>query len=393
MKKLLFLAIGLGALILVLEPQWRSLADLGFRRFATLDRPRPEILVGVCWPFSINQDGMADGIQLALEEINSSGLAAGYAIRLLMRDDGFDWETNRSIALEFARNSEMSAVIGYYDDSLAIKASLIFEASRLLHLIIGANSTVMTSRGFQYIVRTVVSNDKIASGLARVAVERGIRKFALIWEEDAFGENLAYQLLIRLNALSSALIYQWSFHREHADFRIPANELKAINADMCIFAGMEPWSGDFLKEARKVGIKMPVFGTFSDNPQMRRRAGDAIEGAIYYDLYNPASLSPQNRTFVQKFRSRYGKDPDDYAAQGYDALYLLAQAVQATHSRNPLDLVYAIRYMEAWEGANGRYKFDSRGELEDKPIYLKKFQGGHSVLLQEIQPEPAAPAR
>jgi hypothetical protein len=38
--------------------------------------------------------------------------------------------------------------------------------------------------------------------------------------------------------------------------------------------------------------------------------------------------------------------------------------------------------MDAWEGANGRYKFDSAGELEDKPIFLKVFQGGKSLLIQ-----------
>ena len=110
-----------------------------------------------------------------------------------MRDDDFDWEKAKRIAIEFSGNPEMSAVLGYYDDSVAIKASAMYEASRLLHIIVGANNTAMTAHGFKYMVRTILSSDKIARSLARMSADRGYRKFALIWEEDAYGEDLAYQ--------------------------------------------------------------------------------------------------------------------------------------------------------------------------------------------------------
>ena len=143
---------------------------MGERRFDALSRPAKEVVVGVCWPFSVNQDGMADGLQLALDEINTGNLAGGYTIRLVMRDDAFDWQKAKRIAVEFANTPDMSAVIGYYDDAPAVKASTIFESSRLLHLIVGANNTAMTSHGFQYIVRTILSSDKIAQSLARMTV-------------------------------------------------------------------------------------------------------------------------------------------------------------------------------------------------------------------------------
>ena len=61
---------------------------MGVRRFQALSHQPKEILVGVCWPFAANQDGMADGLQLALEEINAGGLAGGVPLRLVLRDDG-----------------------------------------------------------------------------------------------------------------------------------------------------------------------------------------------------------------------------------------------------------------------------------------------------------------
>jgi branched-chain amino acid transport system substrate-binding protein len=388
-KKLLWLALVAGLLWSLLWPQWRSYDRMGERRFQVLSQPRKEVLVGVYWPFSVNQDGMADGLQLARDEINAGGLAGGIPVRLILRE-GFNWEQAKRIAIEFSNTPGMSAVLGYYDDSEAVKASMMYESSQLLHIMVGANNTPMTARGLRYIVRTVLSGDKIARSLAKWSVESGRRKFALIWEEGAFGEDLAYQYRVGLDALDAQLVYQWPYSREHADFRLPVNELKGIDADMIFIAGFEPWAGDFLRMAREVGIKTVIMGAFSDTPAMRARAGRALEGSIYFDFYDVNSPSPENREFVRKFRSRYGRDPDTWAAQGYDALRLLAKAVRATGSLNPLDLSYAIRFMDPWEGANGRYKFDSRGELDGKPLYLKQFQKGKPVTIQETGsvPEP-----
>ena len=380
-----------GLLIFALGPQWRSIDRMGERRLATLNHLPKELLVGVCWPFAVNHDGMAEGLQLAKEEINA-GRLAGIPVRLILRDDGFDWDKVKDIAVDFASTPQMSAVLGYYDDSAAIKSSTIYEPAKMLNLIVGANATSMTSRQFQYVVRTTLSSEKIARSLARMLVTRGYKKYALIWEEDAYGEDLAYQFNVALNSYDARVVYEWSYARERADFRLSVNELKGVDADVVFFAGLEPWAGDFLREARRVGLKTDIVGAFSDTPEMRERAGSALEGSMYFEIYDPASATPENQAFIQKFRHRFGKDPDAWAAQGYDALHLLARAARSSGSANPLDLAYALRFMSPWEGANGSYHFDGRGEMDDKPIYLNMFRNGKPVTIAKsgIEPEPAA---
>ena len=90
---------------------------------------------------------------------------------------------------------------------------------------------------------------------------------------------------------------------------------------------------------------------------------------------------------MSRFRRRFGKDPQTYAAQGYDALRILARAIETTASTNHLDLAYAIRYMDRWEGANGPYKFDSTGELQEKEIFLKAYRGATPVVIAVSHPE------
>jgi branched-chain amino acid transport system substrate-binding protein len=392
-KQLLLLALSAVLALYSLRPQWRSFEQMGEARSQNLQLAPQRILVGVCWPFAVNGDGMADGLRLAHEEINAGGLAGDIPVQLILRDDNFDRQRAKDIAREFSANPDMSAVLGYYDEGIAIEASALYESARLLHIIVGANDTALTAHGFKYIVRTVVSSDKIARSLARISMERGYKRFALVWEEDAYEENLAYQYHVGLDAFAAAFVFQRSYPREHPDFRLVANQLKAHAPDLIFFAGLEPGAGDFLRKTREVGNKSAIIGAFSDTPEMRARAGAALEGAMYYSEYDVDSPIAENKAFVAKFRARYGRDPDTWAAQGYDALRILARAVRATRSGHPLDLSYAIRFMDAWEGANGRYKFDARGELEDKPIFLKAFRNGMPVTIQESDPVPVLTVR
>jgi branched-chain amino acid transport system substrate-binding protein len=370
-KRLIACLTVLAVLGYFLAPQFRSLNRMGERRFAALERPRAEFLVGVSWPFSVRQDGMEDGLRLAQDEINSGRLTGGPPIRLVIRDDRDSWSAARKIALEFADTPEMSAVVGYNEDSIGIRASPIFEASRLLHLCVNANSPAMTAHDYKYIIRTVQSTNKIARFLAESTVSEGREeKFAMVWEEDAYGQDLAYQYRIAQDALGGLSVYQWPYPTEHTDFRIPVNELRSVTADVILISGHDAEVADFLRKAQVVALTTPILVASDLTAQLINAAGPAVAKARFLQLYDRSARTPKNQKFVAAFRARYGKDPDTSAAQGYDALLLLAEAVRVTGSLNPLDLAFAIRFMPTWEGANGQYQFDSRGELRDKKLLL-----------------------
>jgi branched-chain amino acid transport system substrate-binding protein len=379
----------LGILCLLLAPvaitQSVSFRQLSQMRDWMTGRDSGTVLVGVAWPFAANQDGLDEGLLLAEEEINARGVR-GKRIELRLRDDKLDREESRAIAIDFAREPRMVATLGYYDDKFAVRASAIFEESGLLHLIVGANNTYMTSHGFRYLIRSVLASDRIGRSLARMCLERGYRTFAMIAEDGAFGEDLAYQTGTELDAREAHVVYQSSYVRGKVDFRDTVDSLKETGADVILFLGLEAESAAFIKSARNMGLKTPIVGSFSDTPEMHAIAGAALEGTMFYDIYDAHSETPENRAFVARFRRRFGKDPQSYAAQGYDALRILAKAIEATGSTNSLDLAFAIRYMDRWEGANGSYKFDSAGELEDKEIYLKVYRGGRPVTLAVSHP-------
>ena len=201
-------------------------------------------------------------------------------------------------------------------------------------------------------------------------VARGCRKIALVYPQDSPGEDLVDPLALGLEAAGGRLVYRHAYPRPDPDFRQPVNELKGIDADLVVVAGLELQAGTFLRTAREFGLATPVLGGLDDSPGGRARSGQTRDGTLHLAPYDVASGTPENQAFVRRFRARHHRQPDAWAAQGYDALHLLARACRSTGSRNPLDLSYAIRSMPPWEGANGLYLFDGHGALRDKPLAI-----------------------
>jgi branched-chain amino acid transport system substrate-binding protein len=292
-----------------------------------------------------------------------------------------DSEQAMGIAREFASDSAMSAVIGLYDDTLAVRASAIFEEAKLLHLNIGVNNSYLTSHGFRYLISTVLANDKIGPSLAHYAVGQGFKSYAVVAEQGAFGEDLAFHFNLELDNLDARVVYQTTYLRGTEDFRDIVNEIRACGADMVFFAGFERESARFIRSARTMGLTTQIMGTFDNTPLVQAIAGPFLEGVWTYDYWDIDTATPENLAFVAKYRARFQEDPTSSGAQAYDALYLLASAIDHTGSVHGLDLSYALRCMNSWQGANGAYKFDLTGSLGDKMIYLYTFHHGRPMLM------------
>jgi len=382
MKRLLLWAMGLAALVLLLLPQWQSPGKMGAHRFAYLEKHHDELVVGVSWPIAAEQDGMVDGLMLARDEINARKNPGIPPIRLVIRDDNNDWKAARGVALEFANTPEMSAVIGYYEDSVGIRASQILEASRLLHFTVNANNRAMTTHGYKYIVRTVQATDQISHYLAISSpLGRAPQKYAMVWEGDAYGQDIAYQYRIAQDALGSELVYQAPYPAGHPDFRMAVNQLKGIKVDVIMFSsGNDANTAAFLRQARRVGIATPILVACDRSSDFSDISEAALQNTTFIRLYNVAAATPQNLRFVAAFRARYGRLPDTSAAQGYDALHILAEAVRMSGTLNPLDLSFTVRYNPVWVGANGEYRFDGNGELKEKALFSERHESGRIIV-------------
>ncbi|MCL6612839.1 MAG: ABC transporter substrate-binding protein, partial [Peptococcaceae bacterium] len=118
-----------------------------------------------------------------------------------------------------------------------------------------------------------------------------------------------------------------------------------------------------LIQARQQGINLPVMGGngFND-PELIKIAGEAAEGALVGSPWYAGKDDPAVRDFVEEYKKRYHTVPNQFAAQSYDALGIMAEALKtegaAADRARFRDALAAIK---DYRGVTGRFSFDENG--------------------------------
>lgn len=83
------------------------------------------------------------------------------------------------------------------------------------------------------------------------------------------------------------------------------------------------------------------------------------------------------KEFIKKFRGKYGVDPEYYAPIGYDAVKILALAIEKGGFR-PEQIKNALYQIKDFPGLSGTTSFDENGDVI-KPVILKTVKNGRFV--------------
>jgi branched-chain amino acid transport system substrate-binding protein len=146
-----------------------------------------------------------------------------------------------------------------------------------------------------------------------------------------------------------------------------------------------------MKQHRELGVNVPLFflGEAVEDPNVLREAGDAANGAVYI-LPAPAQGEAAER-FAKAYQAKYGKKPELFAAEAYDIVHLIADAVKANPGK-PLngelfrDYLYTVK---GYQGASGTITFDKNGDVL-KPMAIKVIENGQPKLLEVVGAEAGA---
>jgi branched-chain amino acid transport system substrate-binding protein len=133
-----------------------------------------------------------------------------------------------------------------------------------------------------------------------------------------------------------------------------------------------------LQQARELHLQLPLFIQTEavQNPEVLRQAGNAANGVVYI-LAAPASGEVPQK-FTQAYEARFGRKPELFAAEGYDIVRLIAEAIAASNG-TPLtgssvrDFLY---HVQDYAGASGAITFDKNGDVV-KPFAIRTIEAGN----------------
>jgi branched-chain amino acid transport system substrate-binding protein len=313
------------------------------------------VSIGVAYPVS-QWDAKSDyrqGLELAVWEINQAGGVLGKPLSLVIRDDKDDARTAMQIAETF-HDLGITAVVGHWSSDVCYYVEDIYEERGMIMITPYANSRALFELEYQYIFRAIADNTDYALTLADHAQERGFRRMAIYYVENTYGSDNALAMEQELSKRKIAVI-------DRITSVSPVNiagvirRWRAFGCDGIIISAAFTEGAEVVKCIRDAGSDDPIFLT---NGFDHRAFGEIMAGYtdnLYAIVYGTEDM---DEAFLGRYREVWGHDPAIYEVTGYQAVWLLAEAINACGTLDSAALSTWLKELRDYPVVMGAFSYN-----------------------------------
>jgi branched-chain amino acid transport system substrate-binding protein len=279
-----------------------------------------------------------EGLEIGIEEVNASGLYGADKLRVLIEDTGSDKTQAISLINRFNARDKALMVLGPSSSFEGVALGPVANELKIPLLTTTAVAEAINKSG-PWAFKTPASPAIIIGGVAKYAVDNlGVKSVALVWGRNNDGQvgqkNTALEYF---KSRGTKIAAEESVLTTDTDFLALLTKIVAAQPDAVFLALTAEQAANFIIQARQQGIDPKV--RFLGVPNMGADqfviiGGKAVEGAVYVADYFPGTDTAENKRFVEAYRKRYNRVPDNGAALGYTAVRIAAAAIKAA-GNNP----------------------------------------------------------
>ncbi|MDB5934193.1 MAG: branched chain amino acid transporter substrate-binding protein [Massilia sp.] len=334
-----------------------------------------------------------NGARLAVEDLNANGATIdGKKVKwvLLTEDDGSDPKQGTAVAQKLV-DAGAVAVVGHLNSGTTVPASKIYHTAGIAQITPSATTPLYTHQGFKSAFRVVANDNMVGGTLARYSVGTlKAKRIAVIDDRTTFGQGLADEFVKGVKGAGGAAhIVSRQFTTDKAtDFNAILTQIRAQHPDVIFFGGMDAVAGPLLKQMKALGIDARfVSGDGVCSDMLARLAGDAI-GEDKVTCAKAGGVSGAQEAvfdaFTKRFRQRFKAEPENYSPYAFDAVMVLAAAMQEAKSSDPAKYLPALAKIR-YQGVTGTIAFDDNGDLRDAALTLYTYRHGKKTRLQVVR--------
>lgn len=318
-----------------------------------------------------------NGIDLAVDEINQSGGIGGKKIVVAYEDDKGKANEALNAMNKLITINKVPALMGSAGSSVTLAMCPVANQNKVVLISPISSSKELTDKGGAYFFRVCPSDAFQSRILADWIWEKGYKSVGMIYVNNSWGQGLKDEFITSYEMKGGKVVMAEATVEGQKDFKTVISKVIGSKPE-ALFAptyGIE--GGILLKQVKEMKANLPIFGAdVWSSPELVTSGGNATEG-VYLTL--PAKPSgPKYDVFVQKFKTKYGKDPDVYAAYSYDMLQIIAQGLKEGNTSGEKMQVY-LRSMHAFDGVTGLTKFDDHGDVITKSFSKQQIENGQYI--------------
>lgn len=315
-------------------------------------------------------DQVRKGMDLALEIETESGDVPG-SVSLFYRDDATNPEVGVRALEELVSREHVPFVIGAVSSPVTLALATACERHRIVLLSPTASAPEITAAG-DWVFRIHPSDAAEAVSMADFAKDVGFHRLAVAAVEDRYGESLRDAFVARVAEGGMELAGVAMFEEgDVPDVDRAVRAVAALDPEAVYLAAYATDAVAFSRALRELGCNARVLGTSALNDEFVREAGAAADGAVFPGAsFRVEETDPAVSRFVERYRERYGEDPDVWAAHGYDAVRVALRAFRDARRFRPESLREALAAIDDYDGAAGPAAFDANGDVMRYPRLL-----------------------
>ena len=314
-------------------------------------------------------EAITNGIKLARDEVNAKGEVL---IDLKVEDSSGKQEQALAAAQKLINSEKVVAIIGPTLSNEMFAAGPEANASGVPIM-----GTSTTAKGITQIGKFVFRNalpesQAIPASVGQAVKKYNIRKVALLYgNDDAFTKSGFDTMKEVAEKLKLEIVTIQEFQKGQADYKAQLTKIASLKPDAVFCSALYNEGGVILAQARKMGLKVPfVGGNGFNSPKVIEIAKDAAEGLIVATPWFGEKNDPKVKAFVAKYEKAYGKKPDQFAAQAYDAFYIMTNALKAAGTADRAKLRDALAATKNFQGVLGNFSFDAERDVVMAPNVL-----------------------
>jgi len=352
--------------------------------FFSCEEDKQEIKIGAILPMTGDAakygKWMSQGMQLAVDEINSKGGIIGKDIELVIDDS----QTQPTAAVNAMNRLVNVENISFVLTTLTSVCNALIPIAEKNQIILFANATLpgLTDKG-DFIFRNVTNLASDIPAMVRFLVNaKNKPRVGVIWRNDEFG-LWGSSHFKELYEGFDGFVVSVAYNPQINDFRTHILRLAESKPDFIYLLGYSE-SGRIIKQAKELGQDWKFVGiTTLGDPEVKKIAGEALDGAVFTEpAFSPDADIANLKKYQKKYQARFGEKSEIWAATFYDAVKLVALAIKNAESVEPEAVKNELQKISGFDGVTGITTFLTNGDVE-KPVDLKIIEGGEPKKLED----------
>jgi branched-chain amino acid transport system substrate-binding protein len=304
-----------------------------------------------------------NGFTLAADEINAKGGVKGNKIALVIEDEQGKKEEAINVFKKLIFQDKVLLVFGPTLSNSAFAADPIANAAKVVAFGTSNTAEGITNMG-PFTFRNSVMEADVLPVTTKAAVKHfNLKKVAVIYgNDDAFTKNGYDVFKATLESQKIPVTDTETYAKGDVDFKAQLTKIKASNPDAIVCSCLAEEAANIILQTRSLGMKQPfIGGNGLNSPKLFDIAKDAGDNTVMGSPWSAENTAPANKAFIAAYKAKFNADPDQFAAQAYDAMHIVAEALKNVNISGNLEKDrLAIRDAlpkVSFDGATGKFAF------------------------------------